>query len=174
MSFYSRRLTGLVARQVGLFAVGSVPSATADPFGLRRAAYGLVQALIANNVQVDLKEASGICAKLLPVECDSEVQGKMLEFVERRLEQLFLDLGYTSEVVRAVLAERGSNPCAVRSRLMFRCESTFHCLLVDTPVGGSDGKGPTERSQQRELLRNHGSYCEGNSSSARQGSYGRH
>ena len=42
---------------VGLFAVVGAPKATADPFGLRRAAYGAVQALVANGVRCDARAA---------------------------------------------------------------------------------------------------------------------
>jgi glycyl-tRNA synthetase len=39
---------------VGLFAVGLAPTSTADPFGLRRDALGLVQALIGAHSLLDL------------------------------------------------------------------------------------------------------------------------
>jgi len=42
---------------VGLFAVGLAPTGTKDPFGLRRAAIGVVQPLIEHNIDFDLQAA---------------------------------------------------------------------------------------------------------------------
>ena len=98
---------------VGLFAVGGGPSATADPFGLRRAAYGCVEALVARNSRVDLRAAVAAAAKLQPVECTAACQAEVCTFIMRRLEQLLVDRGMASvEQVRAVLAEQGSDPAA--------------------------------------------------------------
>ena len=52
---------------VGLSAVVGVPKATADPFGLRRAAYGAVQTLVASGVRCDLRAALKVAASLQPV-----------------------------------------------------------------------------------------------------------
>ena len=40
--------------QVGLFAAGCGPSAAADPYGLRRAAYGMLQVRKATGVNPDI------------------------------------------------------------------------------------------------------------------------
>ena len=42
---------------VGLFGVDMAPTGTKDPFGLRRAAVGLVQNLMHLNVDFNLKES---------------------------------------------------------------------------------------------------------------------
>ncbi|CAI5951429.1 unnamed protein product [Closterium sp. NIES-65] len=53
---------------VGLFAIGCEPSASADPFGLRRSAYGLVEALVASNTDLHLSTALQAAASVQPVE----------------------------------------------------------------------------------------------------------
>eukprot|EP00898_Chlorokybus_atmophyticus_P000855 jgi/Chlat1/1770/Chrsp134S00111 len=95
---------------VGLFAVGCGASATADPFGLRRAAYGLVQTLVQNTLNVDLRKAVDAAASVQPVEVSSQVREEVINFVTRRLEQLLSDSGLSLEVVRAVLSQRGHDP----------------------------------------------------------------
>ncbi|KAG6546216.1 hypothetical protein Mapa_012254 [Marchantia paleacea] len=53
---------------VGLFAVGCQPTASADPFGMRRSAYGLVQALVENDKNLNLDKALRIAADTLPMD----------------------------------------------------------------------------------------------------------
>ena len=95
---------------VGLFAVAGAPKATADPFGLRRAAYGAVQALVASNTRCDSRQALRDAAAQQPVECGEDVVGECMEYMTRRLEQYLVDSGCGIEAVRAVLVERGDDP----------------------------------------------------------------
>ena len=55
---------------MGLFAVNCQPTTGADPFGLRRAAYGLIETVTKGNAGLDLKlrEAVVIAAKKQPVD----------------------------------------------------------------------------------------------------------
>lgn len=94
----------------GLFAVVGAPKATADPFGLRRAAYGAVQALVSSGMRCDLRAALREAAALQPVACGDGVVDDCAEYVTRRLEQYLVDSGCGVEAVRAVLAERGGDP----------------------------------------------------------------
>ncbi|OPZ19542.1 MAG: Glycine--tRNA ligase beta subunit [candidate division BRC1 bacterium ADurb.BinA364] len=101
----------------GLFAVGLAPRSAADPFALRRAALGIVQTLIENGIDLDLRQALRAAAALQPVEASEQCQAEALEFIARRLEQWWLDGGARHDLVRAVLAERGHNPAGA-SRLL--------------------------------------------------------
>ncbi|KAF3332393.1 glycine--tRNA ligase 2 [Carex littledalei] len=95
---------------VGLFGAGCEPSSTSDPFGLRRISYGLVQILVENNKRLDLRNALQLVADVQPIEIDDSVIDNVLQFVARRLEQLLVDKGITSEIVRSVLLERSNCP----------------------------------------------------------------
>lgn len=90
---------------VGLFAVGCAPTASADPFGLRRVAYGLLQTAVANDVRLDLTAALQAAAAVQPVEASAEVVAEAHTFVTRRLEQLLVDAGNNVQAVRAVLGQ---------------------------------------------------------------------
>ncbi|GJP65606.1 hypothetical protein CLOP_g22478 [Closterium sp. NIES-67] len=101
---------------VGLFAIGCEPSASADPFGLRRSAYGLVEALVASNTDLHLSTALQAAASVQPVEVTPATLQQVQAFVVRRLEQYLVDRGAPVELVRSVLEERGAVPAlAARS-----------------------------------------------------------
>jgi glycyl-tRNA synthetase len=111
----------------GLFAVGLAPSGSADPFGLRRAALGIVSGLIEHRVSFDVRQGLAAAAALLPVEASAAVIGEAAVFVTRRLEQVLKDRGYRYDLIEAVLAARGDDP--------YRAQHTLHALqaAVDHP-----------------------------------------
>ncbi len=94
----------------GLFAAGLPPKGGRDPFGQRRAALGLVQGLIAQNVSFDLRKGLDEAASLLPIALDAEALAACQAFIIERLRNLLLESGYRYDVVDAVLAARGYNP----------------------------------------------------------------
>ena len=95
---------------VGLFAVGLVPTGSADPYALRRAALGLVQILVGRSIALDLRRAVSMAAAQLPVPAGDEVQAEVLAFIAQRLRGWLLEQGYRYDVVDAVLAERAHDP----------------------------------------------------------------
>ncbi len=94
----------------GLFAVGLAPTGSADPFGLRRAALGLIQILIGRGLSFSIRDGLRMAAELLPVPASPERLEEAAAFVEGRLRAWLLDEGYRFDVVDAVLAARGDNP----------------------------------------------------------------
>jgi len=99
---------------VGLFAAGLAPTGTKDPFGLRRAAIGVVQPLIEQDISFDLRAAVEKAASLQPIEVSAEVQGQVLEFLTGRLSVLLKDAGHKYDVVDAVLAAQAADPASAR------------------------------------------------------------
>ncbi|MBI5297637.1 MAG: glycine--tRNA ligase subunit beta [Chloroflexi bacterium] len=97
---------------VGLFAAGLAPTGAKDPFGLRRAAIGIVQPLIEQDVDFDLVEAVKQSAKTQPIEVKPEAQKQILDFLTGRLSVALKDAGYKYDVVDAVLAAQSANPAA--------------------------------------------------------------
>jgi glycyl-tRNA synthetase len=95
---------------VGLFAVDLAPTGTKDPFGLRRAAIGVVQPLIEHNINFDLAEAVKKSAQLQPVPVSEEMQAQVLDFIAGRLSVVLKDGGFKYDVVDAVLAAQSDNP----------------------------------------------------------------
>jgi glycyl-tRNA synthetase len=94
----------------GLFAANLAPTGTKDPFGLRRAAIGVVQPLIEHVIPFDLQAALKAAAALQPIPVSDEVQAQVLEFIAGRLRVVLMDMGYRYDVVDAVLAAQSENP----------------------------------------------------------------
>jgi glycyl-tRNA synthetase len=106
---------------VGLFAVGAAPTGSSDPFGLRRAAAGVLTILRAHPTLSDITLTKGLAAAAEEVRAQSiEVPEKTLEevaeFVTRRYEQQLLDAGHDHRHVAAVLP-LASAPAAAESTL---------------------------------------------------------
>ena len=95
---------------VGLFAVGLAPQSTADPYGLRRAALGIIQILLQKNIDVDLNVAVALAASIQPVPVSAEVQTQVVEFIGGRLRSWLDDQAYPADVLTAVLAAQRANP----------------------------------------------------------------
>ena len=95
---------------IGLFAVGAIPTGSADPFGLRRAALGVVYNLLAAEADFSVRAALVSAAALQPVAVSDESLAETLTFVERRLQGVLSEMGFAHDVVEAVLSVRGDNP----------------------------------------------------------------
>jgi glycyl-tRNA synthetase len=98
----------------GLFAVGAIPTGSADPYGLRRAALGIVYNLLASRVSFSVQKGLTAAAALQPVPVSTESTGETAAFVTRRLQGVLLEQGFSHDVVEAVLAVRGDNPVAAQ------------------------------------------------------------
>ena len=92
---------------VGCFGVGLVPTGTADPFGLRRQALGILRIIVEKKYSLSLKELIGESEGQLkekmerPVE---RVKQEVLDFFRVRYQNLLLDRGVPFDVTEAVLS----------------------------------------------------------------------
>jgi glycyl-tRNA synthetase len=103
---------------VGLFAAGLAPRSTTDPYGLRRAALGVVQIVRAHSIDVDLRTAIAAVAAVQPIAADATVQAQVLEFISGRLEALLREENkFAPDIISAVLAEQAHNPHRVNAAL---------------------------------------------------------
>ncbi len=91
----------------GMFGLGLVPSGSKDPFGLRRAAQGVVRILLEGGLAIDLREASAAALELYegqlakPLE---EVQGNLQPFLLDRVRHLLGARGLAYDEIEAALA----------------------------------------------------------------------
>jgi glycyl-tRNA synthetase len=95
---------------VGLFAAGLEPKSTTDPYGLRRAALGIIEILVEKRLDFDLRRAIETVAAVQPIPVPAEVQASLLEFIAGRLRGWVDDHGWAHDVSAAVLAEQSANP----------------------------------------------------------------
>jgi glycyl-tRNA synthetase beta chain len=92
---------------VGCFGVGLIPTGTADPFGLRRQALGIIRIILEKRYGlslIELIEESGDLVKVKMERPFSEVKKEVLDFVRTRYQYFLLDKGYPFDVIDAVLA----------------------------------------------------------------------
>ncbi|WP_396454880.1 glycine--tRNA ligase subunit beta [Actinomadura sp.] len=101
----------------GLFAAGSAPTGSSDPFGLRRAALALTAILrdVPRLAPVTVGDGLALAARHQPVAVAPEALADAERFIARRLEQSLLDEGRPVRVVRAVLPLAGAPAHAARA-----------------------------------------------------------
>lgn len=93
---------------VSLFAVGAQPTGSSDPYGLRRAATGVVGILRAHPDLRSVTLEAGLAAAAEQVRAQGiavaeETLAELAEFVVRRYEQQLLDADHDYQLVAAVL-----------------------------------------------------------------------
>ena len=89
------------------FAIGKVPSGSADPFALRRAALGVLHILDAHRLGLELPALVAAAMGGLPESAltrpSEEVQAHLLEFFRGRLKSLLISEGQPTDLAEAVL-----------------------------------------------------------------------
>lgn len=96
---------------VGIWGIGLIPSGEKDPFGLRRAALGILRMLIETPVELSLSQlvAQGQKSfeKVVAVQPETEA---VLNFLLDRARGYLKDQGHPAEAIEAVLAECPDKP----------------------------------------------------------------
>ena len=97
----------------GVFSLGKKPSGNRDPFGLRRAALGIVRILIEGGLDIDLKALISVAVVAQPQgKLDNEAVGAdVYRFITDRLRRYFLDrdAGLKTETFDAVMVRQPSS-----------------------------------------------------------------
>jgi glycyl-tRNA synthetase beta chain len=111
----------------GIFAIGQPPTGDKDPFGLRRAALGVLRIMIERDLDLDLYEMIAIAAAIMPPQVKAaRITDDLFDFMMDRLRAYYLDAGYDSDVFEAVLARRPVRPIDFEQRM--RAVKTFLSL----------------------------------------------
>jgi glycyl-tRNA synthetase beta chain len=102
---------------VGIFAIEQRPTGAKDPFGLRRAALGVLRILLEAGLDLDLVELLEAAAALQPVQ-RAAVADEVYDFIAERLRGMLLEqAGTTPEMLDAVLSHRPRSPLDAVTRL---------------------------------------------------------
>jgi glycyl-tRNA synthetase beta chain len=102
----------------GIFSIEQRPTGAKDPFGLRRAALGVLRILLECRLDLDLVALIDASAAAQPVQ-RAQTSREVSEFIDDRLRGLLIERadGGTTEMVEAVLANRPVSPVDAEARL---------------------------------------------------------
>ncbi len=102
----------------GIFAIGQKPSGTKDPFGLRRAAIGLLRILLEKKLDLSLRDWVNRAVNQQPIK-SAMVAPEVLDYILERLRGLLVDgqIGHSTEMFDAVLAANPRSPHDAATRL---------------------------------------------------------
>ncbi|HEX4971841.1 MAG TPA: glycine--tRNA ligase subunit beta [Steroidobacteraceae bacterium] len=105
----------------GIFAIGQKPTGTRDPFGLRRAALGVLRTILERQLDLDLRQLIETAVAAQPVEKAAATADEVWTYVVERLRASYLegDAGraVTTEMFDAVLASRTQSVLDIDLRL---------------------------------------------------------
>src|SRR6266404_3199227 len=103
---------------VGIFAIEQRPTGAKDPFGLRRAALGVLRILLESRLDLDLPALLKESESAQPIHRPGVIE-EVYDFIAERLRGLLLERadGTTAEMIDAVLARRPASPLDVETRL---------------------------------------------------------
>lgn len=146
----------------GMFVIGAVPTGSSDPYGVRRAAIGLLNVLRSVPATAGIRVADGLRAAAeryaaQGVDVPAERLAEAAELIARRYEQQLADAGHEHRLVQAVLpwADRpalGDRALATLERqvgteefeaLAAALQRVMRILPKDT---AEDGAGETNRA----------------------------
>ncbi len=103
---------------LGIFAIGQKPSGAKDPYGLRRAALGVLRILIETPIDLDLEQLLQQAAEALSVQIDVSSQiPEVFDYIMERLKAYYTDQSIPADSVDAVLAQRITRPADFNQRV---------------------------------------------------------
>jgi glycyl-tRNA synthetase beta chain len=105
----------------GIYATGQKPTGTRDPFGLRRAALGLLRTSIEQRLDLDLQALIAQALAALPFAAPADCAREVYDYVIERLRAYYVEgdaaIAVTTEMFDAVLATRPASPLDFDARL---------------------------------------------------------
>ncbi len=114
---------------VGYAGLGKLPSGSEDPFGLRRAARGVLGTIFEHEYRLNLLELIDVAAKplapLLGMPQHGDLAVLALDFFVTRLENLFLTEGFRVDLIRAILEAQRKTRDIVDSKKRLKALATI-------------------------------------------------
>ena len=102
---------------VGIFSIGLVPTGDKDPFGLRRAALGILRILVEKQLSIDLIELIKTAASRFEYANEQTVNA-VYDFMMDRLKVYYAEQGFSSQVFDAVFEAKPSYPSDFDARII--------------------------------------------------------
>jgi glycyl-tRNA synthetase beta chain len=144
---------------VGCFGVGLIPTGTADPFGLRRQALGIIRIILEKRYPLSLVQLIEESGKLLKEKMERpfvEVKKEVIEFFRIRYQNLLLDKGYPFDVVDAALSTSFDELIDVQHRIdalkVARVSQDFESVVIGFKRAMNILKGYSSRKEVNPSL----------------------
>lgn len=144
---------------VGIFGLGRIPTGSKDPFGLRRAAQGVVRICLEGELHLDLDLVAAKAARLYGATLegqDEDVLDTLRPFLEDRLRYLLGQQGYGHDEIEAALAVGASEPPDVAARVraihVLREREEFLSVVLSAKRIVNIVKGAPEHALKEEAL----------------------
>ncbi|MEN8177210.1 MAG: glycine--tRNA ligase subunit beta [Pseudomonadota bacterium] len=105
---------------VGIFAIGLRPTGAKDPYGLRRAALGVLRIMIETPLDIDLGMLLEHAADSLKGEINADDQciGDVFDYMMERLKAYYTDQSIPADSVDAVIARKPTRPADFNQRVL--------------------------------------------------------
>ncbi len=112
-------ITDKIDTLAGIFGIGQIPTGDKDPFGLRRAALGVLRQMIEGKLDIDLYELLGEAVKGYGTRLtQQQVVDQVFGFMMERLRAYYLDLGVAADTFESVLAQAPRSPLDFDARIL--------------------------------------------------------
>lgn len=112
-------LADKIDTMVGIFGVNLPPKGDKDPFGLRRAAIGILRITSENKYDINLEDLVNQSISLYGDKLSNKnVHNDVLEYIIGRLKYIYQEAGIKTEVINAVLALKLYNPADIDRRIV--------------------------------------------------------
>jgi glycyl-tRNA synthetase beta chain len=111
-------LADRIDTMMGIFAIGQKPTGVKDPFGLRRAALGIIRIMIENDLPIDIHNLCQKAADGLADHIDATpVVDEVVDYILDRLQAYYRDQNIRGDVVEAVLVCKPTFLTDIQSRV---------------------------------------------------------
>ncbi|MCG8670066.1 MAG: glycine--tRNA ligase subunit beta, partial [Pseudomonadales bacterium] len=104
---------------VGILGIGKHPTGDKDPYGLRRAALGILRIIVGKAYSLDLVDLIAQCEKLYGESINNEnVASDALNFLQGRYMTWYQEEGVTTDIIKAVLEVNPTKPLDFQKRVL--------------------------------------------------------
>ncbi len=104
---------------VGAFGINQIPTGDKDPYGLRRAALGILRILIEKKIHLDLKQVLDCAVGNYTVKLENkDAIAQILKFLQERLRSYYVDQDISADVFAAVAANEIIDPLDAHKRML--------------------------------------------------------
>ena len=103
---------------VGIFGINRAPTGEKDPFGLRRAALGILRIIIDNQLDIDLAELIDLSIDTYQEKITNpKTKIQVLDFILERLRRFFGEQNISADIFNAVFARKPTSPLDFANRV---------------------------------------------------------